>query len=72
METTSEGIESQEELDYVKEVGCTEGQGNFFSKPRPAKDLYPFSLFAEQYEHTIPSERNHVGRRNRPDHWRGR
>jgi EAL domain-containing protein (putative c-di-GMP-specific phosphodiesterase class I) len=50
METTAEGIETEEELDYVKRVGCTEGQGYFFSKPRPAKDLYPLSLFAKQYE----------------------
>jgi EAL domain-containing protein (putative c-di-GMP-specific phosphodiesterase class I) len=44
METTAEGIETQEELDYVKQVGCTEGQGYFFSKPQPAKDLYPLNL----------------------------
>ena len=50
METTAEGIETQEELDYVKEVGCTEGQGYFFSKPQPAKDFYPLSVLAKQYE----------------------
>ena len=55
METTAEGIETQEELDYVKQVGCTEGQGYFFSKPQPAKDLYPFCLFVKQSEAAHPS-----------------
>ena len=36
--TTAEGIETQEQLDYVKRVGCTEGQGYLFGKPQPAKD----------------------------------
>jgi EAL domain-containing protein (putative c-di-GMP-specific phosphodiesterase class I) len=39
METTAEGIETQGELDYVKDVGCTEGQGYFFSKAQPARDV---------------------------------
>jgi diguanylate cyclase (GGDEF)-like protein len=36
--TTAEGIETQEQLDYVKRVGCTEGQGYLFGKPQPAKE----------------------------------
>jgi diguanylate cyclase (GGDEF)-like protein len=39
MSTTAEGVETQEELDYMKRQGCTEGQGYFFSRPRPAKDV---------------------------------
>ena len=39
IETTAEGVETQEELDYLKRSGCTEGQGHFFSKARPAKDV---------------------------------
>jgi EAL domain-containing protein (putative c-di-GMP-specific phosphodiesterase class I) len=50
IETTAEGIETQEEFDYVKQVGCTEGQGYFFSKPQSAKDLYPLLLPAKQYQ----------------------
>jgi EAL domain-containing protein (putative c-di-GMP-specific phosphodiesterase class I) len=38
MRTTAEGIETQEQLDYVKSVGCTEGQGYLFGKPQSAKD----------------------------------
>src|SRR6476646_1010897 len=40
IETTAEGVETQEELDYLKRSGCTEGQGHFFSKAMPAKDVY--------------------------------
>ncbi len=39
MATTAEGIETREELDHLKREGCTEGQGYFFGKPRPAKDI---------------------------------
>ena len=37
IKTTAEGIETQGELDYLKRVGCTEGQGYFLSKPVPAQ-----------------------------------
>jgi len=30
---------TEEQLDYVKRVGCTEGQGYLFGKPQPAKDV---------------------------------
>ena len=39
MTTTAEGIETQEELDYLTREGCTEAQGYFFSKPRPAHEV---------------------------------
>ena len=38
MSTTAEGIETREELDFMKRQGCTEAQGYFFSKPCPAKE----------------------------------
>jgi len=40
MATTAEGVETLEELEYLKREGCTEGQGYFFSKPQPAKEVY--------------------------------
>jgi EAL domain-containing protein (putative c-di-GMP-specific phosphodiesterase class I) len=39
IKTTAEGIETQGELDYLKRVGCTEGQGYFLSKPVPAQEV---------------------------------
>jgi EAL domain-containing protein (putative c-di-GMP-specific phosphodiesterase class I) len=38
MATTGEGVETQEELDFLKQQGCTEAQGYFFSKPARADD----------------------------------
>jgi EAL domain-containing protein (putative c-di-GMP-specific phosphodiesterase class I) len=37
--TTAEGIETQEQLDFVRAAGCAEYQGYLFSKPKPAKDI---------------------------------
>jgi EAL domain-containing protein (putative c-di-GMP-specific phosphodiesterase class I) len=39
MVTTGEGVETQEELDYLRQEGCIEAQASFFSEPRPAKDV---------------------------------
>jgi EAL domain-containing protein (putative c-di-GMP-specific phosphodiesterase class I) len=39
MTTTGEGVETQEELDYLKREGCVEAQGYFFSQPRPAGEI---------------------------------
>jgi diguanylate cyclase (GGDEF)-like protein len=46
MTTTGEGVETQEELEYLKKEGCTEAQGYFFSKPRPAREA--FQLLTKQ------------------------
>jgi diguanylate cyclase (GGDEF)-like protein len=39
MVTTAEGVETQEELEYLKREGCTEAQGYLFGKARPAKGV---------------------------------
>ena len=38
LDTTAEGVESREELEYLKRLGCTEGQGYLFSGAVPPKD----------------------------------
>jgi diguanylate cyclase (GGDEF)-like protein/PAS domain S-box-containing protein len=37
--TTAEGVESSEQLAYLKDNGCTEGQGYWFSKAIPAAEI---------------------------------
>jgi diguanylate cyclase (GGDEF)-like protein/PAS domain S-box-containing protein len=37
--TTAEGVETVQQLDRLKDEGCTEAQGYLFSAPRPARDL---------------------------------
>jgi diguanylate cyclase (GGDEF)-like protein len=39
MKTIGEGVETQEQLEYLEQEGCTEGQGYFFSKPKPAREV---------------------------------
>jgi EAL domain-containing protein (putative c-di-GMP-specific phosphodiesterase class I) len=45
MATTGEGVETQAELDFLKQEGCTEAQGFYFSHPRPASEV--FTMLAE-------------------------
>jgi EAL domain-containing protein (putative c-di-GMP-specific phosphodiesterase class I) len=40
MTTTGEGVETREELDYLKREGCVEAQGYYFSEPRPAGEIH--------------------------------
>jgi diguanylate cyclase (GGDEF)-like protein len=39
IETTAEGIETQEQMEIVRRAGCTEMQGYLASPPRPASDV---------------------------------
>lgn len=39
MTTTAEGVETREQLDQVREAGCTQAQGYYFDRPRPASDV---------------------------------
>jgi diguanylate cyclase (GGDEF)-like protein len=46
MTTTAEGVETREQLDLVRSLGCTDVQGFFYSPPVPASELA--KVFAEQ------------------------
>ncbi|WP_245844078.1 putative bifunctional diguanylate cyclase/phosphodiesterase [Sphingomonas spermidinifaciens] len=40
METTAEGVESAGQLDILREQGCSQIQGYYFSKPIPEKSVF--------------------------------
>jgi diguanylate cyclase (GGDEF)-like protein/PAS domain S-box-containing protein len=46
MEVVAEGVESQAQLDFLREHGCDYYQGFYFSKPLPSSEI------AEKFEHT--------------------
>jgi diguanylate cyclase (GGDEF)-like protein len=50
---TAEGVETQEQLDYLKMQGCDEGQGYYFSRPVPADIIAPMLQNSFQQMETI-------------------
>ncbi|BAQ60577.1 diguanylate cyclase/phosphodiesterase with PAS/PAC sensor [Geminocystis sp. NIES-3708] len=44
------GVEKLEQMELIRDLGCTEIQGNLFSRPLPAKDA---TIFLHKAEHSI-------------------
>jgi EAL domain-containing protein (putative c-di-GMP-specific phosphodiesterase class I) len=53
MSTTAEGIETQEQLEAVREQGCNEVQGFLFSPPLPASGVSALLGNAEAAERPL-------------------
>ncbi|MET0546221.1 MAG: EAL domain-containing protein, partial [Caulobacterales bacterium] len=41
MKVIAEGVEHAEDAAYLSALGCQEGQGYYFSKPKPAAEIFP-------------------------------
>jgi diguanylate cyclase (GGDEF)-like protein/PAS domain S-box-containing protein len=41
MSTTAEGVETDQQLEHLRDEGCSEVQGYLFSRPLPASELLP-------------------------------
>lgn len=41
LSTTAEGVETLQQLEFLRDLGCTEAQGYYFSKPKPAAEILP-------------------------------
>ncbi|TPG41843.1 EAL domain-containing protein, partial [Roseomonas nepalensis] len=39
MDTTAEGVETEEQLEQLRSAGCTEVQGFLFDRPRPPAEI---------------------------------
>ena len=44
MTTTAEGVETEQQRELLRELGCSEMQGYLFSPPKPAAELRPLLL----------------------------
>jgi EAL domain-containing protein (putative c-di-GMP-specific phosphodiesterase class I) len=55
LKITAEGVETQEQLEYLKMRGCDEGQGFYFSRPVPADIIAPMLQKNSQQLETIPA-----------------
>jgi EAL domain-containing protein (putative c-di-GMP-specific phosphodiesterase class I) len=42
MTSTAEGVETQQQMDVLQAIGCTEMQGYLFSRARPANEIRQF------------------------------
>jgi EAL domain-containing protein (putative c-di-GMP-specific phosphodiesterase class I) len=42
MKVIAEGVETQEQIDYLKSISCDQYQGYYFSKPLSSKDFEKF------------------------------
>ena len=40
MLSLTEGVETQEQFDFLKSIGCSRAQGYLFSKPIPGEQLW--------------------------------
>ncbi len=54
IETPAEGVETEGQLDHVRELGCTEMQGYLFSAPVPVRELS--RLFARRRGAAAPPD----------------
>jgi EAL domain-containing protein (putative c-di-GMP-specific phosphodiesterase class I) len=52
MTSTAEGVETQQQMDILQSMGCTEMQGYLFSRARPAKEIRQF--FKQRPENQTP------------------
>lgn len=60
LNVVAEGIETREQLVFLQQYLCNEGQGYFFSKPLPAEEISKIFTEIERIipEHGIPKEVN--------------
>ena len=58
MQTTAEGVETQQQLDFLRKQGCDEAQGYWFSKPIAAEKI---SHLLQSYQPWLPHTPQQTG-----------
>ncbi len=56
MTTTAEGVETQQQQDLLRELGCSEMQGYLFSPPKPAAEIRQLCIAHLEQSTAAPSE----------------
>ncbi|SDK07648.1 bifunctional diguanylate cyclase/phosphodiesterase [Natronincola ferrireducens] len=51
VENIAEGVETEEQLSFIKSIGCHKAQGYFFSKPLAAQNLEKLLMENKTYNH---------------------
>jgi EAL domain-containing protein (putative c-di-GMP-specific phosphodiesterase class I) len=61
MTTTAEGVETEQQRELLRALGCSEMQGYLFSAPKPAADIRPLLSTHRQGSHAMRV--GHAGKR---------
>jgi EAL domain-containing protein (putative c-di-GMP-specific phosphodiesterase class I) len=57
MTTTAEGVETEQQRDLLRELGCSEIQGYLFSPPKPAAEIRPLLSVLRHGPEAAPASR---------------
>jgi EAL domain-containing protein (putative c-di-GMP-specific phosphodiesterase class I) len=66
MTTTAEGVETEEQREILRELGCTEMQGNLFSSAAPAAEILRLFLSRRENLAAAPAARRSARGSNAP------
>ena len=65
MTTTAEGVETREQQELLRALGCSEMQGYLFSRPKPAAEIRQMLLVARERPAAMPPSQGRNRRRLR-------
>ena len=61
VDTICEGVETEEQVRFLQEIGCSKLQGFYFSKPNPVEYLIDYHRMAGQNGYENPEESEYYG-----------
>ena len=71
MHTLIEGLETKDQLSFVKDIGCELAQGFYYQKPEPLDEtLFKIGSGDKMKDYETPDERHKMNQKrfNVPDH----